>query len=55
MKKLLFTVMLLFAFACLGIMLYYAAKGKTEWAVCWGVFSIWNYITSTLYLKPDDK
>jgi len=50
-KKLLFTVTILFAFVCLGMMTLFAAKGKTQWAVCWGVFSLWNYQTAMSYLK----
>jgi len=51
MKKTLFYFTLFFAFVCLCIMVFYAAKGKTQWAVCWGVFSIWNYNTGMSYLK----
>lgn len=36
---------LIFSFICLGVMIYFASKGKIEWTICFGVFSIFNYLT----------
>jgi hypothetical protein len=34
----------LWAVICLCMMVYLSSKSKTEWAICWGIYSIWSLV-----------
>jgi hypothetical protein len=41
----------IWAVICLIMMLYVASKGKTDYTICWGVFSIWSLMAFYKYFE----